>query len=278
MSSNYLSLIKQAHSLHPNDCILKMFELRKQFEAEPDSTEKWRALGQVYYALGLYQSAYNVYFNIENARERWKKVDVQHLKTMAEDYGNSRAQPLPLPITPELKASLPTFDYCSDPLEVGVLKALAEPVICDCCGKETHVFYDGVIYCIEKVGYLCPDCIATGKAAKKFNGEFIVHYAPMNELENISDEKFDNLIYRTPSYTSWQEAYWANHCSDFCDFVGYADWERIKPLLDNHQLDFVDENLRDSEMLQYLTTNGSFVGYLFQCKSCSQYVLYTDND
>lgn len=278
MSQKYSTLIEQAQSLSPSDYLLKIFELRQQFEAEPDSTEKWRALGLIYTELGLHQSAYDAHMNISNPRERWKKTNFTRLKYMAETYGDERPKPFPLLVTSEIKDNLPTFPYCSDPLGTGLFKALREPVICECCGKSTPIFYDGSFYAVENISVLCPDCIHSGLACEKFDGDLIVHYTTENFNPDDLAEKIDTLTHRTPSYTAWQEAVWASHCGDFCDFVGYADWKRVKPLIEQNQLDYTEEGLADHPYLHHLSTNGSFVGYLFQCKKCSHYVLHADND
>ena len=76
------------------------------------------------------------------------------LKDYAENWGNHYA--LPKPKTPEEKQKekerqaqlgLPTFRYHPNPLETGAFEESKEGVVCDCCGKTTHIYYTGPFYC-----------------------------------------------------------------------------------------------------------------------------------
>ena len=64
---------------------------------------------------------------------------------------------------------LPHFRYHPDPLATEAFQELGEPVRCPCCGEETSVVYRGPFYTIDEVNGLCPDCIASGAAAEKFD-------------------------------------------------------------------------------------------------------------
>lgn len=68
--------------------------------------------------------------------------------------------------------------------------------VCQCCGNKTDV-YVSTMYCSEEVDCICMECVANGKAAEKYDGEFI-QYA-----EEISDEeKRTELFRRIPGYCS----------------------------------------------------------------------------
>lgn len=83
--------------------------------------------------------------------------------------------------------------------------------VCQCCGNKTDV-YVSTMYCSEEVDCICMECVANGKAAEKYDGEFI-QYA-----EEISDEeKRTELFRRTPGYCSWQGEYWLACCDDYCE-------------------------------------------------------------
>lgn len=66
-----------------------------------------------------------------------------------------------------MKKELPFFKYYPDPLKTGEFET-DETVTCECCGKETDVYYTGPFYSVEDIEYLCPECIANGKASKKY--------------------------------------------------------------------------------------------------------------
>ena len=54
--------------------------------------------------------------------------------------------------------------------------------VCQCCGNKTEV-YVSTMYCRADVDCICMECVASGKAAEKYDGEFI------QDAEKISDEK-----------------------------------------------------------------------------------------
>ena len=81
--------------------------------------------------------------------------------------------------------------------------------ICQCCGNKVNVYIDSMADCI------CMDCVASGKAAEKFDGEFI------QDTEEVSDEsKREELFKRTPGYCSWQGEHWLACCDDYCAYLG----------------------------------------------------------
>lgn len=54
-----------------------------------------------------------------------------------------------------MKKELPFFKYHPNPLKTGTFET-DKTVICDCCGKETDIYYSGSFYSVEDVEYLCP--------------------------------------------------------------------------------------------------------------------------
>ena len=36
----------------------------------------------------------------------------------------------------------------------------------------THIFYTNPFFSVEDIAYLCPECIASGEAARKYDGSF----------------------------------------------------------------------------------------------------------
>lgn len=173
-----------------------------------------------------------------------------------------------------MKNNLPVFKYHPDPLATGSFRVLKEPVICPCCGKGTSVVYEGPFYAVDEVEDLCPDCIASGAAAEKFDGAF-------QDSESTDEvdgpDKLDELVHRTPGYCGWQQEYWRAHCGDFCAFLGYVGY---RELMEQGILDEVLEDLDSwvKENIRSLTRDGSIVGYLFQCLHCGKYLLHVDCD
>ena len=169
---------------------------------------------------------------------------------------------------------LPHFRYHPDPLATEAFQELGEPVRCPCCGEETSVVYRGPFYTIDEVNGLCPDCIASGAAAEKFDGEF----QDSESVDEVSDPaKLDELVHRTPGYCGWQQEYWRAHCGDFCAFLGAVGYKELL------ELGVLAEVLEDVEVwqrvgIQELEKNGGAVGYLFRCLHCGRHLLQIDYD
>ncbi len=156
---------------------------------------------------------------------------------------------------------------------------------CSICHEQRSLQYVGSFYSIEEPDYICPWCIANGKAAEKYDGEFNdycgiegVAVMPGDEESSIPKGLLDEICTRTPSYFSWQQEAWLTHCHTPCAFVGYADSEMIEPLLDELKDDIDSLGINSELIKNNLTTDGHLVGYLFQCLTCKQHRLHVDFD
>ena len=168
------------------------------------------------------------------------------------------------------------FKYHPDPLKTGAFLN-DKTVVCDCCGRETDVYYKSPFYSREKVNYLCPECIASGKAAEKFNGEF-QDSESVDKIDN--EEALDELTLRTPGYHGWQQEYWLSCCNDFCAFLGYPNWDDIEEMGIAEE---IENTYRDDVcMLDFDTAKEQLMrgeqGYLFRCLHCGKHYLYIDVD
>ena len=79
----------------------------------------------------------------------------------------------------------------------------------------THIFYTGPFYAVEDIEYLCPECISSGEAARKYDGGFQDDCSVDDGVEDPA--RLDELIHRTPGYSGWQQEYWRAHCGDYPD-------------------------------------------------------------
>lgn len=167
------------------------------------------------------------------------------------------------------------FRYHPDPFKSGVFHN-DKQMRCECCEQLSDVYYDGGIYCIENIEILCPDCIASGRAAEKFDGYFVSNA----EGDSISDqEKHDELFKRTPSYISWQGEHWLSCCQDYCAFLGDVGTKELEEMGIADEV-FAEYDQRDEfeDAREYLVAGGSLAGYLFQCLHCKKYHLWVDAD
>ncbi|MBR6100926.1 MAG: CbrC family protein [Ruminococcus sp.] len=174
---------------------------------------------------------------------------------------------------------IPTFKYHPDPIGTGAF-IQGEPQECSCCGKATGIWYENPFYTAEdSVDCICPECIAGGRAAEKFDGEF----QGAANTDDVSDPaKLDELVHRTPGYCGWQQEYWLAHCDDFCAFVGYVGWDEIVKMgLDKEIEETYDQDVCGfdfEDIKENLMNDGSMQGYLFRCLHCGKHFLYADCD
>lgn len=265
------------------DCVQALYEYKDLLEGQEASEAKW-VLADVYETLELYKSAY------ETLRPLVTRADKKALKRlgklqMLQERGDTFALIRPKggkerERRAELLAGLPSFRYHPNPLETEAFRLADVPVICDCCGEPTSIYYDAPFYAEEEIDQFCPKCISNGKAAQKYNGEF----QDESSLESGVDspDKLDELIHRTPGYHGWQQEYWRTHCGDYCAFVGYVGYRELKQMgiLDEIIDDTVWENwgADPEKILKDLVNGGGVQGYLFQCLHCGKHLLWIDCD
>lgn len=177
-----------------------------------------------------------------------------------------------------MENELPYFRYHPDPLKTGAFENY-KTVICDCCGLEINVYYSNPFYSVDEIEYLCPWCIASGKAAEKYDREF-QDSANCDEVDKV--EYIEELCYRTPGYCGWQQEYWLSHCGEICAFIGYVGW---KDIVEMGIADEIEKNYDQNKMgfkfddiKACMVNDGSLQGYLFRCIKCVEYLIYADCD
>lgn len=254
--------------------IVELFRLADDLEATDKTEECYRILSDVFSYLCYYTKAYNYLLAGADDHNPKDAKKLYHLKENSETDGDKYGLKRPRKMK-DSSVKMPNFKYCSKPLEAGLFEQVDLPQVCDCCGKGTSVIYSGSFYSIEDVNVLCPECIASGEASKRFNGEF-VDYAILSSA--ISDEYKKELCYRTPSYNGWQQEYWVDHCGDFCEFIAYVGWKEIVEMGLENSVEFAPEAEGYSEHKENIVNGGSCQGYLFRCLNCKKYILYVDCD
>jgi hypothetical protein len=170
------------------------------------------------------------------------------------------------------------FKYHPDPIKTGAFKN-DKTVVCDCCGKETDVYYTHPFYAVGDIEALCPACIQSGAASEKYDGGEFQDSGNCDEVSD--DDKLAELCERTPGYCGWQQEYWLAHCDDYCAFVGYVGWKEIVEmgLEAEIETDLEEEDSHGfdaAEIKKYLTNEGHMQGYLFRCLHCGKHRLYAD--
>ena len=167
------------------------------------------------------------------------------------------------------------FKYHPDPLKTGAFHN-DKTMRCQCCGKDTELYYPGRFYSVDEVDYLCPECISSGAAAEKFDGAF----QDSESVDEVSDPaKLDELVHRTPGYCGWQQEYWLAHCDDYCAFMGYYDWAALEheglaaEIEETYRGDVCGIEFEWAK--EHIQNNDC---YLFMCLHCGKHFIYIDFD
>ena len=171
---------------------------------------------------------------------------------------------------------LPKFKYHPNCFENGTFTKAdpKRPMICECCGKQTEYYYN-TMYSAKGVNCLCPECIASGAAAKKFDGDFIQDAEPITNGE----EKTEELFKRTPGLISWQGENWLAHCDDYCAFIDYVGAKELEEMGIAEEVfaDYAAMGECDLDDVQScMMKDGDMTGYLFRCLHCGKYRLWVD--
>lgn len=168
--------------------------------------------------------------------------------------------------------TLPNFRYHPNLYENGVVTF--ENAICQCCKKAVDAYISSM-YCKANVDCICLNCVENGKAAEKFNGDFI-----QDSEGQISDQNKTNELYkRTPGYISWQGEYWLTCCDDYCAYIETVGTRELEKMGISEEV-FAEYEEKDAygNIRDYLEKDGSLCGYLFRCLHCGKYHLWVDAD
>ena len=280
----YIDLKKQFEKTNGDSESIYAFYIFKGELEQIDDRKAKEVLVDIYDLLDFKKDAYDLLSQIGDRSQQKTLKRLGVLKSYAENWGNSFA--IPRAKTEDEKQKdqekwekmgIPSFRYHPNPMETGAFQESKEGIICDCCGEKTHIYYRAPFFSIDEIEYLCPTCISSGRASKKFQGEFQDEYSLDEGVDN--PDKLDELIHRTPGYCGWQQEYWRAHCGDYCAFLGYVGAKELRAL------GVMDEVLDDSmwdddqkDMIQNMVNGGSVQGYLFQCLHCGKHLLWVDVD
>lgn len=165
---------------------------------------------------------------------------------------------------------LPKFTYHPNPLATGAI--VASDSACPCCGRKTGYAYGGPVYSENDVEHLCPWCIASGDAAKKFDADFS-DAAPLG-IAGVPKQVIDEVTTRTPGFTSWQQEVWLACCGDACEFHGDLSREELLAFDEETMRRIEEEGSMDQGFLQDIRKNYQPVGdpalYKFVCRHCRE--------
>ena len=265
------------------DSVRALYAFKEELEQSEDKQAK-EVLVDVDDLLDFKKDAYELLCQIGNRSDKKTLKRLGTLKDYAENWGNHYAIPRPKTLEETQKEGerrvqlgLPTFRYHPNTLETGAFEESVDGVTCDCCGQTTHVFYTAPFFAVENIECLCPECIASGEAARKYHGSFQDDCSVDGGVEDPA--RLEELIYRTPGYHGWQQEYWRAHCGDYCAFLGYVGARELRAL--GALEDVLDDPMWDKgqkEMIRESVNGGHLQCYLFQCLHCGKHLIWMDFD
>jgi uncharacterized protein len=171
---------------------------------------------------------------------------------------------------------LPVFSYHPDPIVSGSI--LISDARCACCGQTRGFIYSGPADLEEA---LCPWCIANGSAHAKFDASFC---DPAGFSDSLPPATVEEIAYRTPGFSSWQQERWLSCCGDACAFmepIGYAElldrYPRLEGLLMMHIVHELGiSGAAATRFLRALHRDDGPTAYVFACRHCDVQMGYID--
>jgi uncharacterized protein CbrC (UPF0167 family) len=179
---------------------------------------------------------------------------------------------------------LPTFKYHPDPIATG--SVVESEAICECCETARGYIYVGPVYAVEElVDCICPWCVADGSAHSKFDAHFMDAdgVGGYGEWEAVPRAIAEEIAFRTPGFSGWQQERWWTHCADAAEFVGAVGSAAAKALGEQF-LEHIraqaglEGGPRWAQYLAALDVEHGPTAYAFRCRHCGKLGGYSDSD
>ena len=172
----YIERKKQFEQSDGNkESVIALYKLKDELE-KIDSNDAKEVLVNVYDLLNYKKNAYDLLMKISNPSDIKVKKRLGKMKIYAENWKNDFAIPKPKIQKPRKRTrkikkirNSRILQYSCNPLATKAFEESKEGVVCDCCGKATHIYYKTPFYSVDDIECLCPLCIANGIAAEKVN-------------------------------------------------------------------------------------------------------------
>ena len=176
---------------------------------------------------------------------------------------------------------LPKFRYHPDPVATG--SVVASDVGCKACGLARGWIYAGAIHgSTDLDDLICPWCIYDDTAHTKFDAEFVDPEAigGYRDCSNAPQSVVEEVSFRTPSFSGWQQERWFTHCNDAMRFVGCAGKSELEELgtaaIEAVKLDSGFDGDQWTEYLERMDADYGPTAYLFRCLHCDAWGGYSD--
>jgi uncharacterized protein CbrC (UPF0167 family) len=179
---------------------------------------------------------------------------------------------------------IPTFRYHPDPLATGSIVQSGET--CVCCGSARGYIYTGPVYAIEEYdNCICPWCISDGSAHEKLDASFTDEegIGGGGMWDDVPREVLEEVAYRTPGFSGWQQEQWWTHCGEAGQFLGCAGRKELEALGSEAIAAIqgstgLDDGPEWDRFFAALGKDGSPTAYVFRCPGCEKLGGYADCD
>jgi uncharacterized protein CbrC (UPF0167 family) len=175
---------------------------------------------------------------------------------------------------------LPKFKYHPDPVKTG--SVVASDKACQVCGQSRGFCYAGIPYATKDLEVVCPWCIADGSAHEKRGAEFTDRDSiGGGGWEAVPTEVAEEVAFRTPGFSGWQQERWFTHCGDAAAFLGPKGRAELAEL-GTQAVEAIrkESGYKDGEWTQFYNSldgkYGPATAYLFRCLHCGKIGGYSD--
>jgi uncharacterized protein CbrC (UPF0167 family) len=179
---------------------------------------------------------------------------------------------------------LPLFKYFPDPVAAG--SVIESDATCECCSKARGWIYSGPVYAEgDYEEAICPWCIADGSAHNKLGASFTDEdgVGGGGQWDSVPRAVVEEVAYRTPGFSGWQQEQWWTHCGDAARFLGRAgraELTRLGPeaVAAIQGSTGLDDGPEWQRFFAALSKDGSPTAYVFRCSACGALGGYQDCD
>lgn len=176
---------------------------------------------------------------------------------------------------------LPSFRFHADPLGTGSVEESTN--VCVCCKRARGFVYVGPVYSEEEYSEcICPWCIADGSAHEKLGATFQDDVQiGGGEWDPVPQASVDEIAYRTPGFSGWQQERWWSHCQEAGCFIGRAGHKELlaageRAIAAIRESTGITSDLEWEEFFKDLDKHSGPTAYLFRCLRCGAIGGYQD--
>lgn len=176
---------------------------------------------------------------------------------------------------------LPSFRYHADALATGSVAASEN--VCAACEQQRGYIYTGPVYGEDDhEDDICPWCIADGTAHEKLGTDFVDSdgIGGYGDWEEVPLAVREEVAFRTPGFTGWQQERWFTCCKDAACFIGRAGYKELLALgagaIEAIRVESELDGEEWEDYLKGLQKDDQPTAYLFRCLHCRKIGGYSD--